>query len=287
MKIGNLAAPASIATGTAAARPQYRGRLAPSPTGYLHRGHAATFLRAQELARSQGGTLILRIEDLDRVRCRAEFDAALLEDLRWAGLAWQEGPDCGGPCGPYRQSERLDFYLAAWRRLAAAGLIYPCRCTRRDVERAASAPHAGENESIYPGCCRPPEPQPPAAMQPDGVNWRFRTDAGKPVEFPDGCAGPQSFQPGRDFGDFIIWRKDGVPAYQLAVVVDDAAMRVTEVVRGEDLQLSTAQQLLLYRALGLAAPAFYHVPLLTDENGVRLAKRAGAHSLRAWRKVRP
>jgi glutamyl/glutaminyl-tRNA synthetase len=285
MKTGNLAAPTSIATGAAEAA-AYRGRLAPSPTGFLHRGHAATFLRAQERARSRSGALILRIEDLDRGRCRPEFGQALLEDLRWAGLAWDEGPDCGGSCGPYRQSERMEFYLAAWRRLEATGLIYPCRCTRRDVERAASAPHAGENEAIYPGCCRPPAPEKPAAAQPDGVNWRFRTEPGHPVEFADGLADPQRFLPGRDFGDFIIWRKDGVPAYQLAVVVDDAAMRVTEVVRGEDLLLSTAQQLLLYRALELVAPAFYHVPLVTDENGVRLAKRAGAHSLRVLREVR-
>jgi glutamyl-tRNA synthetase len=287
MKTGNLAVPAGIATGAprpGVATAPYRGRLAPSPTGFLHRGHAATFWRAQERARSRGGALVLRIEDLDRVRCRPEFDRALLADLCGAGLDWNEGPDCGGPYGPYRQSERREFYLAAWRQLAAAGSIYPCLCTRRDVARAASAPHAGESGAIYPGCCRPPR-QPAAASQPDGVNWRLRTEPEQEVTFVDGCAGPQSFVAGRDFGDFIIWRRDGVPAYQLAVVVDDAAMRVTEVVRGEDLLLSTAQQLLLYRALELAAPEFYHVPLVTDENGVRLAKRAGAHSLRAWRKA--
>jgi glutamyl/glutaminyl-tRNA synthetase len=266
-----------------AAQSSYRGRLAPSPTGLLHRGHAATFLRAQERAREHDGTLILRIEDLDRARCKPEFDRALVEDLRWAGLAWNEGPDCGGPLGPYRQSERLAFYLDAWRKLAAAGVIYACCCTRRDVERAAGAPHAGDAEPIYPGCCRPARPTVPPEPKPDGVNWRFRTDPGQAVEFVDLAAGPQRFVAGRDFGDFIIWRKDGVPAYQLAVVTDDAAMHITEVVRGADLLASTAQQLLLYRALHLAAPDFYHVPLITDENGVRLAKRAGAHSLRALR----
>jgi glutamyl/glutaminyl-tRNA synthetase len=266
-----------------AALSSYRGRLAPSPTGLLHRGHAATFLRAQERARSHGGALILRIEDLDRERCKPEFDRALFEDLRWAGLDWDEGPDRGGAFGPYRQSERLEVYLAAWRKLAAAGLIYACGCSRRDVATAPSAPHAGEREPIYPGCCRPAEIAVPRASGPDGVNWRFRTRAGEIVQFTDGAAGRQSFVAGRDFGDFIIWRKDGVPAYQLAVVADDAAMRVSEVVRGEDLLASTAQQLLLYRALDLAAPDFCHVPLIADENGVRLAKRAGAHSLRAMR----
>ena len=261
----------------------YRGRLAPSPTGFLHRGHASTFLRAQERAREHGGTLILRVEDLDRERCKREYDVALLEDLRWAGLSWNEGPDCGGPFGPYRQSERLDFYLGGWRKLAAAGLVYACGCSRRDLENAARAPHACDREPIYPGACRPTFPSVPLAKAPDGVNWRFRTEAGQTVEFVDSCAGRQRFVAGSDFGDFVVWRKDGVPAYPLAVVVDDAAMQVSEVVRGEDLLTSTAQQLLLYRALNLAAPAFCHVPLIMDANGERLAKRSGAHSIRAAR----
>ncbi len=261
----------------------YRGRLAPSPTGYLHQGHAATFLAAQHRARDRGGSLVLRIEDLDRERCKPAYAQALIEDLRWAGLDWQEGPDVGGPCGPYQQSERLDLYRNAWRRLAAAGMIYPCTCSRRDVERAARAPHADEHEMIYPGTCRPPAPMVPGQATPVGVNWRFRMAAGEIVAFDDGRAGPQKFVAGRDFGDFILWRRDGVPAYQFAVVVDDAAMRISEVVRGADLLESTAQQILIYRALGLAVPAFYHGPLRTDANGVRLAKRAGAHSLRAMR----
>lgn len=263
----------------------YRGRLAPSPTGYLHRGHAATFLTAQQRARERGGELILRIEDLDRERCKPEYDQALLEDLRWAGLSWDEGPDLGGPAGPYRQSERMNVYLAAWRKLAAAGMIYACTCSRRDLETAPRAPHATDCTSIYSGCCRPPGPRawPAAAGTPAGVNWRFRTTPGEVVEFVDGLAGGQSFTVGRHFGDFVLWRKDGIPAYQLAVVVDDAAMGITEVVRGADLLPSTAQQLLLYRALELAPPVFYHVPLVSDAQGVRLAKRAGAHSLRARR----
>ena len=261
----------------------YRGRLAPSPTGYLHRGHAATFLTARRRASEHGGALVLRVEDLDRERCQPAFAAALVEDLRWLGLGWQEGPDVGGPYGPYIQSERLDRYLAAWRQLAARGTIYPCSCTRRDVERAARAPHAGEHETLYPGTCRPAVAVAPAQTQPDGVNWRFRAETGEHITFIDGRAGPQEFVAGQDFGDFIVWRRDGVPAYQLAVVVDDAAMRITEVVRGADLLGSTTQQILLYRALALPTPAFYHCPLVTDSNGVRLAKRASAQSLRALR----
>ncbi len=238
---------------------------------------------AQSRARDHGGTLVLRVEDLDRQRCKPEFSAALLEDLRWAGLEWQEGPDAGGPFGPYVQSERMPFYLEAWFRLAASGLIYPCTCSRRDVERALGAPHADDRESVYPGTCRPVAPTPVRQAEPAGVNWRFRVPDGEATRFVDGCAGPQAFVSGRDFGDFILWRRDNVPAYQLAVVVDDALMRISEVVRGADLLESTAQQLLLYRALGFEPPGFCHCPLVTDGRGTRLAKRAGAHSLRAMR----
>ena len=261
----------------------YRGRLAPSPTGYLHLGHAATFRTAWQRAFEYAGGLVLRIEDLDRVRCRPEYDAALNDDLRWIGLQWQEGPDVGGPFNPYRQSERGLYYLDAWRTLAESGLIYACTCTRRDVDNAIRAPHGGGEETIYPGCCRPATPLPVRASEPGGVNWRLRTTPGETVAFADRSAGPQAFVVGRDFGDFIVWRKDGVPAYQFAVVVDDAAMRITEVVRGADLLLSTAQQLLVYRALKLTPPEFYHCPLVTDVSGRRLAKREGAHSLRALR----
>ncbi len=263
----------------------YRGRLAPSPTGFLHRGHVATFLTAQRRARAHGGTLVLRVEDLDRERCKPAFAQALVEDLRWIGLDWREGPDVGGPFGPYRQSERAGSYLRAWQQLAARGMIYPCTCSRRDVERAARAPHAGEHEAIYPGICRPALPTVPMQTRPDGVNWRLRTPTGERIAFTDGCAGEQEFVAGRDFGDFVFWRRDGVSSYQLAVVVDDDAMRITEVVRGADLLESTAQQILLYRELGLAIPAFYHCPLMTDAHGVRLAKRASAHSLRALREA--
>ncbi len=253
----------------------YRGRLAPSPTGYLHLGHAATFWLAQERCRAHEGALILRVEDLDKERCRPEYAQALVEDLRWYGLVWQEGP--------YVQSDRPGLYQEAWRALARSGAVYPCTCTRRDVERAARAPHPGENEAIYPGTCRPSRPVLVDLDEPGAVNWRFRTPPGEQVAFEDGRAGRQEFRVDKDFGDFLVWRKDGTPAYQLAVVVDDAAMGITEVVRGEDLLPATAQQILLYRALGRDVPAFYHAPLVHGEDGQRLAKRSGAHSLRALR----
>jgi glutamyl-tRNA synthetase len=261
----------------------YRGRLAPSPTGYLHAGHARTFWTAQQRALAAGGILILRNEDLDPSRSRREFVEAMLEDLRWFGLRWQEGPDCGGPCAPYSQSERLDFYRAGFEKLRREGRVYPCYCSRRDVLRALQAPHAGEEEPLYPGTCRPPAGRPKGAGS-RPPSWRFLVPDGEVIAFEDRACGPQRFVAGRDFGDFVVWRHDGAPSYQLAVVLDDAAMRVSEVVRGEDLLLSTARQWLLYRALGLEAPAFYHGPLLTDAAGQRLAKRDAALSLRALRR---
>jgi glutamyl-tRNA synthetase len=260
----------------------YRGRLAPSPTGYLHEGHARTFWTAQERAEAAGGILVLRNEDLDPSRSRGPFVEAMLEDLRWFGLRWQEGPDCGGPHAPYSQSQRRDFYRAGFARLRREGRVYPCFCSRQDVLRALQAPHAGEEEPVYPGSCRPSARQAEqAGARPP--SWRFLVTDGEVIEFEDGCRGPQRFVAGRDFGDFVVWRHDDVPSYQLAVVLDDAAMRISEVVRGEDLLLSTARQLLLYRALGLDAPAFYHCLLLTDQAGRRLAKREDAWSLRALR----
>jgi glutamyl-tRNA synthetase len=264
----------------------YRGRLAPSPTGRLHLGHARTFWIAQERARQAGGILILRSEDLDAARCRPEFVAAMFEDLRWFGLAWSEGPDVGGPCAPYEQSRRLDLYRAALERLRAGGFVYPCFCSRKDIQRAARAPHAeDEEEPLYPGTCRPPAGNPKPETRNSKHSWRFRVPDGEAITFTDARLGPQSFVAGRDFGDFVVWRNDDLPAYQLACVVDDAAMRITEVVRGADLLLSTARQLLLYRALGLTPPGFYHCALMTDDRGVRLAKRHDALSLRALREA--
>jgi glutamyl-tRNA synthetase len=275
---------------------RYRGRLAPSPTGYLHLGHASTFWTAQERCRIHHGTLILRNEDLDRDRCRPAFVEAMFDDLRWFGLEWQEGPDVGGSLGPYLQSARLDRYAAALEQLHDGGWIYPCTCSRRDILNALAAPHPADEEPIYPGTCRNRRisdfrfrisdwlnRQPVSRDPQPKVSWRFRVPDGETVAFVDGHFGPQSFVAGRDFGDFVVWRHDHLPAYQLAVVVDDAAMQITEVVRGADLLLSAARQLLLYRALNLVPPAFYHCPLLTDEQGRRLAKRHDARSLRTLR----
>ncbi|MBS1851300.1 MAG: tRNA glutamyl-Q(34) synthetase GluQRS [Acidobacteria bacterium] len=259
----------------------YRGRLAPSPTGLLHLGHARTFGVATQRARDRGGVLVLRNEDLDPQRCREEFVHAMMEDLRWLGFEWSEGPDVGGPYGPYAQSERREFYLEAWRKLRDAGWIYPCTCSRKDLAQAASAPHDSDDEPLYPGKCRGRVDAGDFAS-PAGVNWRFRAPQGV-VEFTDLHLGPQRYVAGQDFGDFVVWRRDDVPAYQLAVVVDDAAMRITEVVRGADLLKSTARQWLLYRALGWEAPQFYHCDLVRDETGVRLAKRHDALSVRRFR----
>ena len=256
----------------------YRGRIAPSPTGYLHLGHARTFWVAQHRARAQRGVLVLRIEDLDRARCRPRFVEAITEDLRWFGIEWQEGPDRPGGFAPYVQSERQALYRSALSSLRQSGWVYPCTCSRREIALATSAPHPGDEEPLYPGTCRHRGAQVPEGSA-GHVNWRFRVPEGEPVRFDDGWHGPQTFVGGRDFGDFIVWRHDDLAAYQLAVVVDDAAMRITEVVRGADLLLSTARQLLLYRALGLPAPQFFHCPLVTDDRGARLAKRHDALSL--------
>jgi glutamyl-tRNA synthetase len=259
----------------------YHGRLAPTPTGYLHLGHARTFWTAQERARASGGTLILRNDDLDGARCKPEFVRAMLEDLRWFGFAWQEGPDIGGKFAPYNQSERFSFYRTALEKLRAGGFIYPCDCSRRDIQSAPRAPHAADDEEpIYPGTCRGKTPESIGGAK---FSWRFRVPDGEAVTFRDENLGEQSFIAGKDFGDFVVWRNDDVPAYQLACVADDAGMEITEVVRGADLLLSTARQILIYRGLGLKTPAFFHCALMLDENGQRLAKRNEALSLRGLR----
>ena len=262
--------------------PAYRGRLAPSPTGLLHIGHARTFWIAYQRALEHRGTLILRNEDLDPQRSRTEFAQAMIEDLHWLGICWTEGPDCGGDYGPYAQSERRAYYLEAWRRLRDGGFIYPCTCSRKDLAQAASAPNDLDDEPIYPGRCRGRRDA-AAFAEPAGVNWRFRVPDGEEVAFADLNLGEQRYLAGRDFGDFLIWRRDDVPAYQLAVVADDAAMRVTEVVRGADLLKSTARQLLLLRALAYAVPDYFHCELVRDPAGARLAKRHDALSIRQLR----
>jgi len=281
-----------VTSPAAAPKPPYRGRLAPSPTGFLHLGHARTFWTAQQRALEHHGTLILRNDDLDTARSKPEFVMAMFEDLRWFGFRWQEGPDCGGTLGPYVQSQRASLYAAALEKLRAGNFVYPCKCSRKDLQSAATAPHAADDELIYPGTCRPcseepvsniQNPKPTSSAAESATNWRFRIPDGQTISFTDGHFGLQQFVAARDFGDFVVWRHDGIAAYQLATVVDDAAMQITEVMRGKDLLLSTARQILLYRALGLEPPAFYHCPLLTDEHGQRLAKRHDALSLRALR----
>ena len=275
----------------------YRGRIAPSPTGYLHLGHAQTFWVAQERAQANRGQLILRCEDLDRPRCKPAFVSAMIDDLRWFGFNWQEGPDCGGPFAPYNQSERLPFYRAALEKLFAGNFVYPCTCSRKDIQQAVTAPHAEDDEPIYPGTCRPKNGEWRVAGDANSalfsspvtrhVSLRFRVPDGETISFIDGNFGPQYFVAGKDFGDFAVWScRDGhdIPAYQLACVVDDAAMQITEVVRGSDLLASTARQILLYRALNLALPSYFHCPLLRDETGERLAKRHDALSLWAFRR---
>lgn len=261
--------------------PAYRGRLAPSPTGYLHLGHARTFWTAFQGARAAGGRLVLRIEDLDRDRVRPEFLTAVLDDLRWLGINWQEGPDLGGPFGPYVQSARLDHYRKAFEVLRAAGHLFPCTCSRRDIQSALHAPHAGDEEPIYPGTCRRVQ----ALDRASRTVWRFRVPEGREIRFEDGGLGPQRYCAGIDFGDFVVWRHDDLPSYQLACAVDDHAMRITEVVRGADLLVSTARQILLHEALGQAVPRYRHCPLLTDGAGQRLAKRHDALSLRSLREA--
>jgi glutamyl-tRNA synthetase len=257
-----------------------RGRFAPSPTGPLHLGNARTALVSWLAARAAGGEYLLRVEDLDAPRVRRGLEARILEELRWLGLDWDEGPDVGGPVGPYRQSERLPRYAQAIERLRARGLVYPCFCSRAEVAAAAQAPHGpGDDGPRYPGTCaalgageiaRRRAARPPA--------WRLRVRPG-PIEFHDGVHGAQAVDVAAATGDFVVARADGIPAYQLAVVVDDAAMDITDVVRGDDLLPSTARQLLLYEALELEAPRFAHVPLVTGEDGARLAKRHGALSV--------
>ncbi|MDP0499706.1 MAG: glutamate--tRNA ligase family protein [Verrucomicrobiota bacterium JB022] len=273
----------------------YRGRIAPTPTGFLHLGHARTFGTAWQRAQAAGGTLLYRLEDLDQARCRPEFAAAAVEDLRWYGLDWQEGPDMGGPHASYIQSERGDWHREIWRRLKDGGHIYPSPHSRREVQaaqQAASAPNEGDApEPIFPPSLRPPPGTGQNRTHPGEENWRFRVPDGEGVGFEDGRLGQSVFTAGVDFGDFIVWRRDGFAAYDLAVVADDHAMEITEVVRGEDLLLATAKQLLLYRALGWEAPAWFHTPLVRDAEGVRLAKRHASLSIRAlaeagWRAER-
>jgi glutamyl-tRNA synthetase len=242
----------------------------------MHAGHARTFMTAWHRAREANGEIILRIEDLDPLRCRPEYAAHAIEDLAWLGITWTEGP--------VFQSRRRAVYERVWDTLRKAGVIYPSSVSRKELRDAAHAPHEeDEAEPVFPPDLRPPVGTGRDATSPAGTVWRFRVPDGETIRFTDGRCGPQSFVAGEHFGDFVVWRKDDVPAYELAVVADDVDMGVTEVVRGEDLLLSTARQLLIYRALGVAPPSWYHTALMRDAEGKRLAKRHQPLSLRELR----
>ncbi len=251
-----------------------RGRYAPSPTGDLHLGNLRTALLAWLFARCAGGQFVMRIEDLDRPRVRPAATQRMLDDLRWLGLDWDEGPDVGGPYAPYVQSQRQEIYALYLRHLVDAGLVYPCYCTRAEIARVASAPYGPEGPR-YPGTCRHLTEQQRRQHQAHNrrPSLRFRVDDQRIVSFTDLLAGPMEQQVQQAVGDFIVCRSDGVFAYQFAVVVDDALMHINQVVRGADLLPSTARQILLYEALGFPVPTFAHVPLVLDEQGKRLSKR--------------
>ncbi len=256
-----------------------RTRLAPSPTGALHLGNARTFLINWLLARQAGEGIVLRIEDLDGPRIKSGTDQVAIDDLRWLGMDWDDGP--------IYQSDRRELYRAAAQKLLDAGAAYPCVCSRKEIEQAASAPHAEDGAAVYPGTCRGRFKSIAEATAFSGraPAIRFAVAADEIVSFIDGFAGPQSFDVAKQLGDFVIAKADGTPAYQLSVVVDDADMGVTHIVRGDDLLDSTPRQILLYHALGLdgSIPRYDHLPLVIGEDGRRLAKRHGDTRLATYR----
>ncbi len=258
---------------------QVVGRFAPSPSGRMHLGNLLCCLLAWLSARSAGGRVVLRIEDLDAMRCPRAYADLLEQDLTWLGLDWDEGGSKGGPHRPYYQSERSDIYNTYYQRLVKLGVVYPCFCSRGQLH-AASAPHRSDGQVVYPGACRDLTAQQAAqAARRRPPAWRLRLPDSLTLSFIDGHMGPVTQDLAADCGDFVLRRADGVFAYQLAVVVDDALMGVTQVVRGGDLLSSTPRQLWLYRLLDLPAPEFYHLPLLLAPDGRRLSKRDGDQSL--------
>jgi glutamyl-tRNA synthetase len=250
------------------------GRLAPSPTGAQHIGNARTYLLAWLAIRSRGGRVILRIEDIDSPRIKAGADQQAIDDLRWLGLDWDEGPNVGGAHGPYVQTQRVELYRTALDKLKRKELVYPCACTRSDVAAAASAPHEGQEGPIYPGTCAGRSVTDAEAVAGRPFAWRLRA-SDRVREFVDAIAGPKSCNVARELGDFVVCKSDGSPAYQLAVVVDDHAMGITEVLRGDDLLPSAFRQLELYEVFQVTPPVYAHVPLVIGPDGRRLAKRHG------------
>jgi glutamyl-tRNA synthetase len=261
------------------------GRLAPSPTGGLHLGHARTFLLAWLAIRMKGGRMILRIEDLDAGRVRPGAVEQAMTDLRWLGLDWDEGPDVGGPSSPYLQSQRMDAYRETLERLKSLELVYPCTCTRADIERASAAPHPEDEGPTYPGTCSGRSVADARFLGDRPFSWRFRVPEGEVSWFDSFRLDLISLDPRKLGGDFVVARSGVGPSYQLAVVHDDATMGVNCVFRGEDLIPSTPRQILLYRALGWEPPAFGHVSLAVGPDGRRLAKRDGSLKLATLREA--
>lgn len=268
------------------------GRLAPSPTGAQHLGNARTFLIAWLAARSLHGKLILRIEDIDSPRIKPWAVSQAIEDLHWLGLDWDEGPNSDdvhapGPHAPYVQTLRLERYREGLKLLAAANQIYPCTCSRGDIEQAASAPQSmGQGEGlegpVYPGTCAARNASDVEQLNAENYAWRFRCYRGE-RHWRDHFCGPQTLDVAKQLGDFVVGKKDGWPAYQLAVVMDDHDMGVTMVVRGDDLIPSTYRQQMLYEFFGWRPPQFWHVPLVVGSDGKRLAKRHGDTRLSTYR----
>jgi len=251
-----------------------RGRLAPSPTGYLHIGNARSFLLAWLQIRSMGGEIVLRIEDLDMARAAAGAAGEIVRDLAWLGLDWDNEPS-----GLYVQSNRFDRYRMALDELRHRELVYPCYCSRKELKEIASAPH-GPSGPLYPGTCRDLSPEERRAREATKTpSWRFRAPPETTVEFDDLIVGPVRERVDLASGDFIVARADGVFSYQLAVVLDDIDMGITHVLRGDDLLDSTPRQILLFRSFDAAVPHYAHVPLILGPDGVRLAKRHGSISI--------
>ncbi len=264
---------------------QVRGRYAPSPTGPLHLGNLRTALLAWLQARLSGGQFVLRMEDIDQPRVKTGSAQQSLDDLHWMGLDWDEGPNIGGPVGPYEQSSRIALYETALQRLHFDTRLFPCFCSRKDIARAASAPHGNDTTNIYPGTCRDmtlEQGNQQKSQQHRDPAWRYRVPE-QTISFDDQIVGHVVQTLHKDVGDFVLQRADAQFAYQLAVVVDDGLMGITDVVRGVDLLDSTPRQIELFNALGFTAPRFWHVPLLHDSTGKRMAKRDGAESVATLR----
>ena len=262
------------------------GRYAPSPTGPLHSGNLRTALLCWLQVRLAGGKFILRIDDLDQPRNKAGSLENIIEDLKWLGIDWDIGPGISSISTEYQQSQRTSLYNDAFESLAKAQLIYPCSCSRKDIALAASAPHADDNPGIYPGTCRPRINKIKSTVAKTGSTnhaWRF-TVTNQTIEFIDQLRGRYSQQLESAVGDFVVKRKDGLFAYQLATVVDDGLMGVTDVVRGTDLIDSAPRQIALFKALGFSPPRFWHVPLMTDDRGNKMSKREGSESVCQWRR---